>query len=410
MSAVFPLLLKEKGASYTDLAMFSLSSWPFALKLLWAPIVDSTALPFLGKRKSWLLLSQVSIAAVLYHLASTYEELLADKAIGKLTALFFLLYFLAATQDVAVDGWALTMLPESHVGYAGTCNSVGQTLGYFLAFSGFIALEGLEICALGTFLRFWVLVFLVGTTVVCLFKSEEEDKFKHDRISDVYKKTYKILHLKPVMLLTLILLTWKLPFNEGLVGLKLQEAGVSKETIALFASIATPVHIFLPWVITKITRQFGDMKVLYWIYPIRVLFSLTGLALVYFAPEEINNFDLTYTRIFYVTTFFVSIAQAALMQGMFVPQMSFFSAVSDPSIGGTYMTVLNTLSNVGGNIGGQLSLRSVDWFNKLGYDGFYVATLLGVVVGFGWWLLLSDKLIALGRLKPNAWKVKYRRT
>ena len=43
---------------------------------------------------------------------------------------FFALYFLMATQDIAVDGWALTMLSRKKVGYAGTCNSVGQTLGY----------------------------------------------------------------------------------------------------------------------------------------------------------------------------------------------------------------------------------------------------------------------------------------
>jgi len=42
------------------------------------------------------------------------------------------LNFLAATQDIAVDGWALTMLKRRNVGYASTCNSVGQTAGYFI--------------------------------------------------------------------------------------------------------------------------------------------------------------------------------------------------------------------------------------------------------------------------------------
>lgn len=40
-----------------------------------------------------------------------------------LTAVFFVMWFLAATQDVAVDGWALTMLKREHVGFAATCNS-----------------------------------------------------------------------------------------------------------------------------------------------------------------------------------------------------------------------------------------------------------------------------------------------
>ena len=45
--------------------------------------------------------------------------------------MFFFLNFLAATQDIAVDGWALTMLKRQNVGYASTCNSVGQTAGKY---------------------------------------------------------------------------------------------------------------------------------------------------------------------------------------------------------------------------------------------------------------------------------------
>ena len=43
-----------------------------------------------------------------------------------LTVCFFILNFGAATQDIAVDGWALTMLSKKNVGLASTCNSVGQ--------------------------------------------------------------------------------------------------------------------------------------------------------------------------------------------------------------------------------------------------------------------------------------------
>ncbi len=44
-------------------------------------------------------------------------------------------------QDIAVDGWALTMLKPHNVGYASTCNSVGQTAGYFLGYVFYMALE-----------------------------------------------------------------------------------------------------------------------------------------------------------------------------------------------------------------------------------------------------------------------------
>ena len=59
-----------------------------------------------------------------------------------LTGFFLFLYFLMATQDIVVDGWALTMLSRENVGYASICNSIGQSFGFFLANQGFIALSG----------------------------------------------------------------------------------------------------------------------------------------------------------------------------------------------------------------------------------------------------------------------------
>lgn len=70
----------------------------------------------------------------------------ASPNIPLLTGIFFMLNFLAATQDIAVDGWALTMLKRCNVGHASTCNSVGQTAGYFLGYVVFIALESADFC------------------------------------------------------------------------------------------------------------------------------------------------------------------------------------------------------------------------------------------------------------------------
>ena len=63
-----------------------------------------------------------------------------------LTVVFFSLNFLAATQDIAVDGWALTMLQKRNVGYASTCNSVGQTAGYFVGNVVLLAFSSPEFC------------------------------------------------------------------------------------------------------------------------------------------------------------------------------------------------------------------------------------------------------------------------
>jgi PAT family acetyl-CoA transporter-like MFS transporter 1 len=56
---------------------------------------------------------------------------------------------------------------------------------------------------------------------------------------------------------------------------------------------------------------------------------------------------------------FIMFQQVALYS-MFVAVMSFFARIRDPAVGGTYITLLNTLSNLGGNWPGTFALWMVD--------------------------------------------------
>lgn len=152
LSGSIPLILSSRHVSYKEQAMFSFVYWPFSLKLCWAPIVDSFYSNRIGRRKSWLVPTQYLIGVFMIVLSRNVHIILGDNDdssspdVPYLTFVFFMLNFLAATQDIAVDGWALTMLSQKNVGYASTCNSVGQTAGYFLGNVLFLALESADFC------------------------------------------------------------------------------------------------------------------------------------------------------------------------------------------------------------------------------------------------------------------------
>lgn len=78
----------------------------------------------------------------------------AHNATITLTALFTALIFLAATQDIAVDGWALELLTGPDAGLASTCQSLGMSLGWFLSYTAFTALNAPDFC--GKFLSWTV--------------------------------------------------------------------------------------------------------------------------------------------------------------------------------------------------------------------------------------------------------------
>ena len=67
------------------------------------------------------------------------------------------------------------MLQPHNVGYASTCNSVGQTAGYFLGYVFYIGLESQGLITLSGFLLFWSGVFVAATTLVAIFKSEKAE-------------------------------------------------------------------------------------------------------------------------------------------------------------------------------------------------------------------------------------------
>lgn len=121
--------LKESEISLTMIGWFSLASAAYALKFLWAPLVDKLPLPVLsslfGQRRGWMIFSQVMIAFSMLGLGA------ADPAVDLWwTAMWAVaLAFASATQDIVVDAYRIESLNEEQMG-AGSANYV---LGYRLA-------------------------------------------------------------------------------------------------------------------------------------------------------------------------------------------------------------------------------------------------------------------------------------
>lgn len=136
-----PFILKKR-LSYAELATFSLTAYPYSLKLFWSPIVDSIYFKNFGRRKSWIIPIQLILALLFYSFGAYIDDYLGSGNpidITFITAMFVLIVFLAATQDIAVDGWALTLLDEDRKSYASTCQTIGLNTGYFLSYSVFLA-------------------------------------------------------------------------------------------------------------------------------------------------------------------------------------------------------------------------------------------------------------------------------
>jgi PAT family beta-lactamase induction signal transducer AmpG len=115
-----------------------LANAPATLKFLWSPLVDRFVPPFLGRRRGWMVLTQlaliVAIAGMALQKPAQALQLLAINAIA--------IAFLSATQDIAIDAYRTDVLEEREVG-AGVAISV---MGYRIALllTGALALRWAE--------------------------------------------------------------------------------------------------------------------------------------------------------------------------------------------------------------------------------------------------------------------------
>jgi PAT family acetyl-CoA transporter-like MFS transporter 1 len=132
-----PFIMTKRKVSMVLQSQFSIVSWPFSFKLIWAPLVDSIYSSRIGRRKSWIVPAQLAIGLLLLWAANYVDQWIGEGGeepdVWTLTKLFLCFYFLAATQDIAVDGLALTILSPCNREVGATCNAIGQMLGYFLA-------------------------------------------------------------------------------------------------------------------------------------------------------------------------------------------------------------------------------------------------------------------------------------
>lgn len=117
--------MTTEGVDLGAIGLFSLVALPYSLKFLWSPLLDRYVPPLLGRRRGWLMLTQLALVLVIAAMSlqnpSQSLQLLAFNAL--------LIAFFSASQDIAFDAYRVDVLEEREMG-AGAALTV---LGYRVA-------------------------------------------------------------------------------------------------------------------------------------------------------------------------------------------------------------------------------------------------------------------------------------
>ncbi|KAH9166506.1 acetyl-coenzyme A transporter 1-domain-containing protein [Lactarius sanguifluus] len=328
-----PFLLRER-LSYSKIAIFTLSSYPYSLKLLWSPFVDSWFFPSIGRRRSWIIPMQTVLGCIMLWMS------------------FHVQVFL----DNAAD-------------HIYTLTTVGLTTGWLMSFTVFLALNseafsarwGTPILTLGTYLRFWGIVcFGVTLWLICVQKERKEILLEEEtNIISVYKTIWSISQLKSVRSFIAIHLTSKVGFavHDAATSLKMVEKGLGKEDFAAAVLFDFPIQVLGGYFIARWSRGDRPLRPWMWAFGPRLLFALLAAVVLWRFPAP----PIT-TGFFVFIVLFRSLGEMASTT-QFVCIGSFHARVSDPVIGGTYITLLNTVSNLGSTWPRFFVLRAIDYFS-----------------------------------------------
>ncbi|HEV7800686.1 MAG TPA: AmpG family muropeptide MFS transporter [Burkholderiales bacterium] len=164
--SVLQAWLKDGGIDLKAIGLFALVGLPYTLKFLWSPLFDRYTLPVFGRRRGWLLVIQVALAASLFSLSfarPTPDHLL----VISLSAL--LVTFFSATQDIVIDAYRRETLRESELGLGSALYVNGYRIGMLVAGGG-----GLILADVTSFETMYKLMagFMLGATVVTLLAPE----------------------------------------------------------------------------------------------------------------------------------------------------------------------------------------------------------------------------------------------
>ncbi|KAF9918684.1 hypothetical protein FBU30_011327 [Linnemannia zychae] len=371
-----PFLLKAK-MSYTQIGVFSLAHYPYSMKFLWSPIVDAVYNKEIGRRKSWIIPIQLLTGFMFLWLGVNIDDWMSQDQIdvGALTAVFFVLIFFSATQDIAVDGWALTLLSKDNVSYASTAQTIGINSGYFLSFTVFLAFNSPDfsnkyfrsepqdygLVPLGGYLKFWSIIYFVLTLWLVFLKKEERSHMDDNDIDiiSVYKIILKIIRLPHMKSYMAVLLMAKVGFiaNSAVTALKLLEKGFSKEDLALAVLIDFPFQIIFGYYAVRWSSGSRPLKPWLWAFCAHLVCCIIAMLIVSKFPKD-GIVTSTYFYMVLVTTVTTSFTSTVA----FVSMGAFMTVIADPVIGGTYMTLLNTLSNFGGTWPRFFVLKAVDYY------------------------------------------------
>jgi PAT family acetyl-CoA transporter-like MFS transporter 1 len=278
-----------------------------------------------------------------------------------------------------VDGWALEILDESHLSYASTAQSVGQNVGFFLAFTVFLGANSFGWITLGQFVFTWGLIFIGSSILLFKFKYEPNPVSTQspESIKGIYMQLLGVARLPDVKGFVFFLFTFHIGLvaNDRALHLKFIECGFSKELLATLGLAGLPLSIGFAVLTGRLSRGGAPMSGPFFVGNlIRYTCGFLGMLLLWYMGDG-GEMSGTPSNLMVFLLFLLVCLGTLGSSLVFVSMCAYFNQISPKHMGGSFLTFLNTCSNLGKSFWAPFIMYFIDMF------GFWTVNMISLVAG-----------------------------
>ncbi|MFP4063128.1 MAG: AmpG family muropeptide MFS transporter [Halochromatium sp.] len=281
------LWLREAGVERGAVTFFSWAALGYSFKFIWAPLVDRLPLPWLtrryGRRRGWLLLSQLAIIGAIALMASV-DPAAGSHSLALMALAAVMLGFSAATQDICIDAYRIEIAPPALQGMLSAAYIAGYRIGMVTSGAGALFFAALFMSAMGDYsYQAWRLTYLVmaatmliGVATTLLVREPEVERL------DVYQYgPYDYARLVLVFLLAVAAFAGTFFFTSGTIAALKQATGGGPIGAFLFETLhfalALGIAGLVGWALVAVGAVNREMARQTWVAPVLDFFRRYGL-------------------------------------------------------------------------------------------------------------------------------------
>jgi len=379
-----PAWLAVEGVPASGIASFlGVIMLPWAFKLLVGPLMDHFEFLPMGKRRPWVLGAQLGMVVSLLALMWLDDPV---AQIGLLTAIGFAINAFTATQDVAVDGMSIDLVPVEEEGRLNAFMSFGKSIGWAITSSvtgSMLVIFGMKatalVCAIGAAAIFVYLVMVRERHTERLLPWSEGEASPKNEPPPAFRKVFSdlnhILWTRASLIIMLIMVFDGMVAGYGRAMMPIAATQVFGFTTPQWSDLNAIMGLagaVVALVLGPVIDKFGAKSVM------GLTIFLTG----------IHAFTLAGTQEMWANSTYVLVMMSAwvlLLPVIMVCALALAMSICSPGESATQFAIYMSVSNLGATAGSFFygSVASVtSWSQNYALMGFLIFLLLLAILMF----------------------------